>query len=85
MATSISALTYIEWEKYDEARQPLEKALALNPDDARALYYMALVERRARHSEAEIADLEKVVAQYPELPRRAPRAGNLLLSAAPRR
>ena len=59
-------LTYIEWEKYDEARQPLEKALALRPNDARALYYMALVERRERHSDAEVANLEKVVAQYPE-------------------
>jgi Tfp pilus assembly protein PilF len=59
-------LTDIEWEKYDEARQPLEKALALKPNDARALYYMALVERRARHSEAEITDLEKVVTQYPD-------------------
>jgi Tfp pilus assembly protein PilF len=59
-------LTYIEWEKYAEARKPLEKALALLPGDARALYYMALVERRARHSEAETADLEKVVAQYPQ-------------------
>ena len=78
-------LTYIEWEKYDEARQPLEKALALKPNDARALYYLALVERRARHSEAEVADLEKVVAQYPDSPRCAPRAGNLLLPAASRR
>jgi tetratricopeptide (TPR) repeat protein len=59
-------LTYIEWEKYDEARQPIEKALALKPNDARALYYMALVERRAGHSDAEIADLEKVVTQYPD-------------------
>jgi tetratricopeptide (TPR) repeat protein len=59
-------LTYIEWEKYAEARAPLEKALTLAPDDARALYYMALVERRSRHSEAEIADLQKVVAQYPQ-------------------
>jgi hypothetical protein len=59
-------LTYIEWEKYDQAREPLEKALALRQNDARALYYLALVERRARHSEAEIADLEKVVAQFPE-------------------
>ena len=39
-------LTYIEWEKYAQARTPLEKALTLHPDDARALYYMALVERR---------------------------------------
>jgi Flp pilus assembly protein TadD len=58
-------ITYIEWEKYSEARAPLEKALALKPEDARALYYMALVERRERHTEAEVADLEKVVAQYP--------------------
>ena len=64
-ATSIVGLTYIEWEKYAEARAPLEKALTLHPDDARALYYLALVERRQRHSEAEIADLQKVVAQYP--------------------
>jgi tetratricopeptide (TPR) repeat protein len=39
--------------------------LKLHPDDARALYYLAFVERRQRHSEAEVADLEKVVAQYP--------------------
>ena len=37
-----------------------------HPNDARALYYLALVERRSRHSEAEIADLQKVVAQYPQ-------------------
>jgi Tfp pilus assembly protein PilF len=59
-------LTYIEWEKYGQARAPLEKALALHPDDARALYYLALVERRERHSQAEIIDLQKVVAQYPQ-------------------
>ncbi|HTZ90134.1 MAG TPA: tetratricopeptide repeat protein [Alloacidobacterium sp.] len=58
-------LNYIEWEKYADARAPLEKALALAPNDGRALYYMALVERRSRHSDAEIADLQKVVAQYP--------------------
>jgi hypothetical protein len=48
------------------ARIPLEKALTMHPGDARALYYLALVERRQRHSEAEIADLQKVVAQYPQ-------------------
>jgi tetratricopeptide (TPR) repeat protein len=58
-------VTYIEWEKYAEARAPLERALTLNLDDARALYYLALVERRQRHSEAEVTDLQKVVAQYP--------------------
>ena len=59
-------LTYIEWEKYTEARGPLEEALTIHPDDARALYYLAQVERRQRHTEAEVADLEKVVAQYPQ-------------------
>jgi tetratricopeptide (TPR) repeat protein len=59
-------LNFIEWEKYAEARAPLEKALALAPKDARALYYLALVERRQRHSEAEIEDLKEVVRQYPE-------------------
>jgi tetratricopeptide (TPR) repeat protein len=60
------ALDYIDWEKYDEARKPLQTALKLHPDDARALYYMALVERRARNSVAETADLERVVAQFPD-------------------
>jgi len=59
------ALTNILWEKYGSARVSLEKALALSPDNARALYYMALVERRTGNSEAEVADLEKAVAQYP--------------------
>jgi Tfp pilus assembly protein PilF len=59
-------LTYIDWEKYSAARAPLEKALRLKPNDARALYYLALVERRERHSEAEVADLKKVVEQFPQ-------------------
>ena len=59
-------IAYIEWEKYSEARAPLEKALHLRPDDARALYYLALVERRERRSDAEVADLKKVVEQFPE-------------------
>ena len=59
-------LNYIEWEKYSAARGSLEKALALSPDNARALYYLALVERREGHFDAEIADLQKVVEQYPQ-------------------
>jgi Tfp pilus assembly protein PilF len=58
-------LTNIEWEKYGSARASLEKALQLSPDNARALYYMALVERRAGHPDIEEADLLKVVTQYP--------------------
>jgi tetratricopeptide (TPR) repeat protein len=60
------ALTNMAWEKYGSARSSLARALALSRDNARALYYMALVERRAGNAEAEIADLKKVVSQYPE-------------------
>lgn len=59
-------IDYLAWERYALARAPLEKALALRPNDARALYYMALVERRARHTRAEDIDLEKVIEQYPD-------------------
>ncbi len=58
-------LTEIDWEKYDSARKNLKMSLALANDNARALYYMALVERRAGNADAEIADLKKFVAQYP--------------------
>ena len=60
------ALTEIQWEKYGSARASIEKALALGPNSARALYYDALLERRAGHSDAEIADLVEVVRQYPD-------------------
>jgi tetratricopeptide (TPR) repeat protein len=59
-------LNFIEWEKYHEARAPLENALLLQPNNARALYYLAIVERRERHPEAAIADLQEVIAQYPQ-------------------
>jgi tetratricopeptide (TPR) repeat protein len=58
-------LTNIEWEKYESARANLKMALALSPENARALYYMALVERRAGNPDLEEADLRKVVQQYP--------------------
>jgi tetratricopeptide (TPR) repeat protein len=60
------ALTEMAWEKYASSRASLARALALSPNNARALYYMALLERRAGNSEAEVADLKNVVAQYPE-------------------
>jgi len=59
-------LTNILWEKYGSARGSLEKALKISPTNARALYYMALVERRTGNRAAEVADLESVVAQYPK-------------------
>ena len=60
------ALTEIQWEKYGSARASIEKALALSPSSARALYYAALLERRAGHPDAEVADLLEVVRQYPD-------------------
>ncbi len=59
-------LTYIEWEKYSSARASLEKALSMSASNARALYYLALVERRSAHPDAEIADLQMVVDQFPK-------------------
>ena len=58
-------LADILWEKYGSARMSLEKALSLNPDSARGLYYMALVERREAHPDRAIADLQEVVAKFP--------------------
>jgi tetratricopeptide (TPR) repeat protein len=60
------ALAETEWEKYKSARNAVEKALSLSPDNARALYYRALLERRAGESDAELADLEEVVQQFPQ-------------------
>jgi hypothetical protein len=59
-------LTNISWEKYGSARASLAKALTLSPDNARALYYLALVERREGNCDAEVGDLQKVVRQYPQ-------------------
>ena len=59
------ALNDIQWEKYALARPYLEKALALSAGNARALYYLGLVERRAGNCDNEIADFKKVVEQYP--------------------
>jgi tetratricopeptide (TPR) repeat protein len=39
--------------------------MELSAGNARALYYFGLVERRAGNSDAEIADFEEVVKQYP--------------------
>ena len=59
------ALTEIQWEKYDSARASIVRALALSPNNVRALYYLALLERRAGDYDAEIANLKKVVEQFP--------------------
>jgi Tfp pilus assembly protein PilF len=58
-------LTYIQWEKYDESLPYLNHSLAIAKDNARALYYLALVERNQGLVEQAISDLQKVVAQFP--------------------
>ncbi|MDQ2834478.1 MAG: tetratricopeptide repeat protein [Acidobacteriota bacterium] len=64
------AIVEIQWQRYDDARPHLEKALDLTQKDdtsrARALYYRALVERNMGETEKTIADLQQVIASFPE-------------------
>jgi Flp pilus assembly protein TadD len=65
------ALANFQWEKYDAARVNLEKALKLattegTPGNARALYYLALVERNEGNLDGAIADLKKVAQAFPQ-------------------
>jgi tetratricopeptide (TPR) repeat protein len=59
-------LTEIVWEKYGSARTAIRKALTLDPNSARALYYDGLLQRRAGNTTQEIADFSKVVEMYPQ-------------------
>ncbi|MDP9037807.1 MAG: tetratricopeptide repeat protein [Acidobacteriota bacterium] len=60
------AIASFQWEKYDLARVNLEKALGLDKGNARALYYLALVERNQGHLDLAIEDLKRVAAGFPE-------------------
>ena len=60
------AIVEIQWERYSEARPHLAKALELAPNNARALYYSALVERNEGNLDLAIADLQTVVAAFPQ-------------------
>jgi tetratricopeptide (TPR) repeat protein len=59
------AVVEIPWERYDDAKTHLAKALELLPGDPRALYYRALVERNAGQVAEAIADLEAMLVKYP--------------------
>jgi tetratricopeptide (TPR) repeat protein len=60
------AITFIQWEKYNDAVPYLEKSLSLAKDNARALYYLALVQRNEGTVDDAIANLQKVAAQFPQ-------------------
>ena len=59
-------ITEIVWEKYESARTAIRKALTLDPNNARALYYDGLLQRRAGNTNREIADFRKVVEMFPQ-------------------
>jgi tetratricopeptide (TPR) repeat protein len=59
-------LTEIVWEKYDSARAAIHKALSIDPNSGRALYYDGLLQRRAGNTKMEIADFRRVVEMFPE-------------------
>lgn len=59
------AVVEISWERYDEAKSNLVKALQILPGDPRALYYRALVERNAGQVNEAIADLQASLEKYP--------------------
>ncbi len=61
-------LSYYQWEKYPQADASLRKALEMSPDNPRALYYQALVDRNEGNLDGAIANLEKVVDKYPQSP-----------------
>ena len=60
------AIVDIQWERYNDARPNLAKALELSPGNARALYYRALVERNEGKLEMTVADFGEVLRQYPD-------------------
>ncbi len=61
-------IAYLMWEKYSLAGESIQKALELAPDNPRALYFQALVERNEGNLDHAIANLERVVEKYPQSP-----------------
>jgi tetratricopeptide (TPR) repeat protein len=58
-------IAYYDWEKYPQAAQYLAKALAMNPDSARTLYWQALTFRNQGKVPEAIADLKQAATRFP--------------------
>jgi tetratricopeptide (TPR) repeat protein len=59
------AIANFQWQRYDASRVSLTKALELSPQNARALYYLALVKRNQGQLDAAVDDLRLVTAKFP--------------------
>ncbi len=59
------AIVEIQWERYADARPHLAQSLKLSPNNPRALYYRALVERNEGNLDLAISDLQSVLKDYP--------------------
>ena len=59
------AIVEIQWERYSEARPHLAESLRIAPNNARALYYRALVERNEGNLDLAITDFGKVLEAFP--------------------
>ena len=59
------AIADFSWQRYGTSQTNLEEALKISPHNARALYYLALVDRIQGRPDAAIADLLDVITQFP--------------------
>ena len=60
------AIVEIQWERYGEALPHLAESLRLAPNNARALYFRALVERNKGDLDPAITDLGEVLKSFPQ-------------------
>ena len=59
------AIVEIQWQRYADAGPHLQQALKLSPDNPRALYYRALLERNEGNLEGAITDFQLVTHAFP--------------------
>ena len=59
------AIVEIQWQRYADAGPHLQQALKLSPDNPRALYYRALLQRNEGNLEGAITDLQLVAQAFP--------------------